>query len=64
MDKLFTIYKFEFEGAEDKMKRIADSSPCMMVKALSTWRNMENKDKDKGFNTYILRRWPNIQEED
>ena len=64
MDKPFTIYKFEFDAAEDKMKRIADRALCMMVKALSTWRNMANKNKDKDFNTYVLRRWPKIQEGD
>jgi hypothetical protein len=46
LDKLFTIYKFEFEGAEDKIKRIADRAMCMMVKALSMWHNMANKNKD------------------
>jgi hypothetical protein len=64
LDKLFTIYKFEFEGAEDKIKRIADRAMCMMVKALSMWHNMANKNKDKDFHTCVLRRWCKMYEED
>ena len=34
LDKLFTIYKFEFEGVEDKMKRIADRAMCVDGKSI------------------------------
>jgi hypothetical protein len=64
LDKLFTVYKLEFEGAKDKMKKIADRAMCIMVKPLSMWRNMANKNRNKDFNTYVLTRWPQIQEED
>jgi hypothetical protein len=35
----------------------------MMVKALSTWRNMTNKLKVEDFETVIQKKWPQIMEE-
>jgi hypothetical protein len=35
----------------------------MIVKALSTWRNMINKLKDEDFETVIQKKWPQITEE-
>ena len=64
LDKLFCIYKFEFEGAEDKKKKIEDRAMTMMAKALRTWRNMAHRNKDKDFNTFVRIRWPKVQEED
>ena len=64
LDKLFCIYKFEFEGAENMKKKIEDKARSMMTKALRTWRNMAHRNKDKDFNTFIRIRWPKVQEED
>lgn len=64
LDKLFCIYKFEFEGAENMKKRIEDKAMSMMAKALRTWRNMAHRNKDKDFNTFVRIRWPKVQEED
>ena len=64
LDKLFCIYKFKFEGAEDKKKKIEDRAMTMMAKALRMWRNMAHRNKDKDCNTFVRIRWPKVQEED
>ena len=45
-------------------KRVKHNALRMMTKALNTWRNMANSKRHEDFESYIKKRWPQIQEND
>jgi hypothetical protein len=57
----FKIYAEDETMDSEVMKRITQKALSMMSKALNTWRHMENLKKDEDFDTYIKKRWPQIQ---
>jgi hypothetical protein len=60
---LFNRYEFGKDEGDKEFKKIKEKAMCMMVKALSTWRNTTNKLKDEDFETIIHKKWPQITEE-
>jgi hypothetical protein len=53
MQMLFNHYEFGKDEGDKELKKIKQKAICMMVKALSTWRNTTNKLKDEDFETVI-----------
>ena len=67
-NKLFNRYCFNFHGVDDqsvqRKKRVKHNALRMMAKALNTWQNMANSKRHEDFESYIKKRWPQIQEND
>ena len=67
-NKLFNLYRFNFDAVDEQSvqmkKGVKHNALRMMTKALNTWRNMANSKRHEDFESYIKKRWPQIQEND
>jgi hypothetical protein len=66
LEKLLKQYCFKIYVDDDTMdrevmKRITHKALSMMSKALNTWRHTTNLKKNEDFDTYIKKRWPQIE---
>jgi hypothetical protein len=63
MQILFNCYEFGKDERDKELKKIKEKAMRMMVKELSTCRNMANKLKDEDFEIVIQKKSPQITEE-